>query len=206
MANSPKIELVLASASDRRLQLLAQIGITPARVVATEIDEGLLPGERPRALAERLAREKALAAAGMTGGALVLAADTVVACGQRMLAKAGSASEARSHLELLSGRRHQVITALALIDADGRLRTRTALTRVTFKRLSANEIDRYIESDEWRGKAGSYAIQGLAGAFVRRLNGSYSNVVGLPLYETAGLLGAAGYLRSGPGCPAEDVK
>ncbi len=202
MAKSPKIELVLASASDRRLQLLAQIGITPEHVVATEIDEGLLPRERPRAYTQRLAREKALAAAGAAGGALVLAADTVVACGQRMLAKAGSAAEARGHLERLSGRRHQVFTALALIDADGRLRARTVLTRVTFKRLSANEIDCYIESDEWRGKAGSYAIQGLAGAFVRRLNGSYSNVVGLPLYETAGLLGAAGYLRSGPDCPA----
>lgn len=193
MAQSPKIELVLASASDRRLQLLAQIGITPERVVATEIDEAPLPGEKPRALAQRLAREKALAASASAGGGLVLAADTVVACGQRILAKAGSATEARGHLERLSGRRHQVITALALIDADGRLRTRTALTRVTFKRLSANEIDRYIESDEWRGKAGSYAIQGLAGAFVRQLNGSFSNVVGLPLFESAGLLRAAGY-------------
>ncbi len=206
MAKSPKLELVLASASDRRLQLLAQIGITPERVVATEIDEGLLPGERPRAFARRLAREKALAAAGAAGGALVLAADTVVACGQRMLAKADSAAEARGHLERLSGRRHQVITALALIDAQGRLRTRCVLTRVSFKRLSASEIERYIESGEWRGKAGGYAIQGLAGAFVRRLNGSYSNVVGLPLYETTGLLGAAGYFRSGPGDPAEDVK
>ncbi len=193
MAKSPKIELVLASASDRRLQLLAQIGVRPERVVATEIDEALLPGERPRAFAQRLAREKALVAAGAAGGALVLAADTVVACGQRTLAKAGSAAEARSHLERLSGRRHQVITALALVDADGRLRTRTALTRVTFKRLSTDEIDRYIDSDEWRGKAGGYAIQGLAGAFVRQLNGSYSNVVGLPLYESAGLLRAAGY-------------
>jgi septum formation protein len=194
MAKSPKTKLLLASASERRLQLLKQIGITPDSVVPTEIDEDPLSGEKPRPLVQRLAREKALAAAAKADGRLVLAADTIVACGQRILGKAASEAEARGHLELLSGRRHQVITAVALVDAGGRLRTRTAITSVSFKRLSDQEIVRYIESGEWRDKAGSYAVQGLAGAFVRRLNGSYSNVVGLPLYETAGLLAAAGHV------------
>lgn len=193
MAKSPAKKLILASASERRLRLLDQIGIVPDLVAPTEIDETPLPGELPKAHVERLAGEKARAAADLAEGAVVLAADTVVACGRRILGKPRSEDEARRQLDLLSGRSHQVITAVALVDAAGRLRRRTALTRVTFKPLSAGELARYIESGEWRGKAGSYAIQGRAGAFVRRLNGSYSNVVGLPLYETAGLLAAAGY-------------
>ena len=206
MAKTQKPELFLASASARRLQLLAQIGITPQRVAASEIDEGVLSGEKPRTYAQRLAREKARAAAAVADGGLVLAADTVVACGRRILAKANSEAEARSHLALLSGRQHQVITAVALVDAGGVLRTKTSLSRVRFKRLSSSEIDRYIESGEWRGKAGGYAIQGLAGAFVQQLSGSYSGIVGLPLHETASLLGAAGYGGKSRGWPAEKIK
>ena len=193
MAKSPKIKLVLASASERRLELLAQIGVTPDQIAPSDIDEDPQPGEPPRAYAERMAREKAMATAGQAKGALVLAADTIVVCGRRILGKAASKSEARNFLSLLSGRRHQVITSVALFDTGGRIRARTTITRVTFKRLSDQDIGRYIESGEWQGKAGGYAVQGRAGAFVRRLNGSYSNVVGLPLFETAGLLEAAGY-------------
>lgn len=185
--------LVLASASARRLELLRQIAVTPALVVAPAIDETPRPGELPRALALRLAAEKAEAARAMPDVAAlgddvaVLAGDTVVACGRRVLPKADSEAEARACLDLLSGRRHRVFTAIALAFGDV-LKTRIVLTQVAFKRLSPAEIDAYIESGEWHGKAGGYAIQGRAGAFVPWINGSYSSVVGLPLAECAALL------------------
>lgn len=180
--------LILASASPRRLALLAQIGITPDEVVAAGIDEAPLRRETPRALALRLARAKA--AAVRAEGARVLAADTVVTVGRRMLPKAETEAQARDCLTLLSGRGHRVYTAVALKTANG-LRTRLVETRVTFKVLSAGEIDAYVASGEWEGKAGGYAAQGLAGRYISNIVGSYSNIVGLPLFETANLLEGA---------------
>lgn len=180
---------VLASASPRRLALLDLIGLTPSQVIATDIDETPGAGELPRLLAERLAREKAIAAA--MPDAVVLAADTVVGCGRRILPKTELQEEARACLTLLSGRAHQVFTGVAVAHL-GVVRARTVVARVKFKRLSDAEIEAYIASDEWRGKAGGYAVQGRAGRFVMSLNGSYTAIVGLPLYETAGLLAAAG--------------
>jgi len=177
--------LILASASPRRLALLAQIGITPDDIVAADIDETPLKGETPRLLALRLARAKAEAV--NADGAIVLAADTVVALGRRILPKAESEAEARDCLALLSGRSHRVLTGVAVKTA-GSVRTRLAEARVTFKRLSDAEIEAYIASDEWRGKAGGYAIQGLAARYVTNMIGSYTAIVGLPLYETANLL------------------
>jgi septum formation protein len=190
---SEKQKLVLASASPRRLALLEQIGIAPDAVRAADIDETPLKGELPRPHAQRLAREKAEAVARMEPGAFVLAADTVVACGRRILPKAETDTQARTCLALLSGRAHRVYTAIALIAPDGRLRQRVNETRVAFKRLSDAELDAYIAGGEWRGKAGGYAVQGGAAAFVRLLTGSYSGVVGLPLFETATLLEGAGF-------------
>jgi len=184
---------VLASESPRRKALLAQAGIVPAEIRAAAIDETPLKSEPPRAHAERLAAAKARKVADERPGALVLAADTVVACGLRILPKAGSDDDVRSCFGLLSGRAHQVITAVALITPDGKLRRRTVLTRVRFRRLDAAEIAAYIDSREGLGKAGGYAIQGRAETFVRGLNGSYSNVVGLPLMETTALLRGCGY-------------
>jgi septum formation protein len=178
------LPLVLASASPRRLQLLAQIGVAPDRVAPADIDETARKDELPRQLAERLAREKALAA--HADGQLTLAADTVVAVGRRALPKAEDEACAARCLELLSGRAHIVYTAVALIGPTAAFRVST--TRVTFKRLTARDIALYIAYDEWRGKAGGYAIQGRAARFVRQLSGSYSGVVGLPLCETAALL------------------
>ncbi len=180
------MKLVLASASPRRLELLKQIGIVPDAVVHSDIDETPLKGEAPRALALRLARAKAEAA--HREGACVLAADTVVAVGQRVLPKAEAESETRTCLALLSGRSHRVFTGVALRAPGGGTSTRLVETRVAFKLLSAREIDAYIDSGEWRGKAGGYAVQGRAARFVISIIGSYSNVVGLPLYETANLL------------------
>lgn len=180
--------LILASASPRRLALLAQIGITPDDVIATDIDETPRKKETPRALALRLAREKAQAVT--AGDARVLAADTVVAVGRRVLPKAEAEEEARECLALLSGRGHRVYTGVALKLSAG-LRTRLVETRVSFKLLSPEEIDAYIASGEWRGKAGGYAAQGLAGRFITNIVGSYSSIVGLPLYETANLLEGA---------------
>lgn len=177
---------MLASASPRRLELLKQIGVAPAAVVATGIDETPHKGEAPRALALRLAREKAHAAA--AAGARVLAADTVVAVGRRILGKAETQAEARAFLTLLGGRNHRVFTGVALRTPDGAVRSRIGEARVAFKPLSAREIEAYIDSGEWRGKAGGYAIQGKAGRFVISIVGSYTAIVGLPLYETAKLL------------------
>lgn len=188
-----KRRLVLASASPRRLDLLKQIGVAPDAVVATEIDETPLKGETPRALALRLAGEKAEAGAGRQTSlqSVVLAADTVVAVGRRILPKAEDEAQARACLSLLSGRTHRVYTGVALRRSNGALSTRLVETRVTFKRLAEREIDAYIESGEWRGKAGGYAVQGAAARFVVSIIGSYSNIVGLPLYETANLLEGA---------------
>ncbi|MBX3490300.1 MAG: septum formation protein Maf [Parvibaculum sp.] len=184
--------LVLASASPRRRDLLARIGIEPDLIVPAEIDEAPLKGELPRAHGERLAREKAEAVARLHPGALVLAADTVVACGRRILPKAETEAEARACLALLSGRAHRVWTAIHLKGPHGES-ARAVETRVAFKRLSQVEIDGYIACGEWQGKAGGYAIQGRAAIFVRTLTGSHSAVVGLPLHETANLLAGAGY-------------
>ncbi len=183
--------LVLASASPRRLDLLAQIGITPDSVSPSNIDETAKPAEPPRALALRLAREKAEACA--APDAFVLAADTVVALGRRLLPKTETREEAARCLDLLSGRSHQVITGIAVKTPTGDLFAKTVLTRVVFKRLDQADRETYLNSGEWDGKAGGYGIQGFAGAFVRQLNGSYSAVVGLPLYETRNLLIGAGY-------------
>ncbi len=189
MAGRPK--LVLASASPRRLALLAQIGITPDETLPSDIDETPLAGEAPRALALRLAVLKAGAC--KTADAFVISADTVVALGSRILPKATSSEEVATCLALLSGRSHQVITGLAVRAPDGRLAFRTVLTRVVFKRLTSAEIAAYVATGEPIGKAGGYAIQGHAGAFVKRLNGSYSAVVGLPLHETRALLEGLGW-------------
>jgi len=183
-----RMRLVLASASPRRLALLAQIGVTPDEVISADIDETPRKDETPRLHASRLAREKAQAV--KADGALVLAADTVVAAGRRILPKAETEQQARECLALLSGRTHRVYTAVALLTANG-TRERLVETRVTFKQLSDAEIDAYVASGEWHGKAGGYGVQGLAARYITNIIGSYSSVVGLPLYETANLLEGA---------------
>ena len=185
--------LVLASASPRRLDLLRQIGVEPDAVAPAGIDETPAKNELPPALAKRLAAEKLAAVAAAHPDAYVLAADTVVACGRRILPKAEDEREARDCLKLLSGRRHRVLSGLAVRAPDGTTRQRLVTTAVTFKRLEALEIDWYVASEEWRGKAGGYAIQGRAAIFVSAVQGSYYNVVGLPLHETAALLRGLGY-------------
>ncbi len=192
LTNSPPT-LILASASPRRLELLIQISVIPDKILPADIDETPELRERPTQLAKRLSEIKARCVAEKNLGALVLGADTVVACGRRVLGKAQDEEEARKFLTLLSGRRHRVHGGISLIDQNGLLRTRLVTTSVVFKRLSEKEISGYIKSKEWQGKAGAYAIQGRAGAFVRKINGSYSNVVGLSLLETTGLLQGAGY-------------
>ncbi len=191
--------LILASASPRRLALLAQIGVDPDEVIPADIDEAPQRSESPRGLAQRLSAEKAVAAARVAaarlapGAAMILAADTVVCVGRRVLPKCELQEEAADCLRLLSGRAHRVYTGLTLISPAGAMRQRLVETRVRFKRLSREEMAAYLKSGEWRGKAGGYAIQGYAGAFVLRLIGSYTNVVGLPLAETAALLTGEGY-------------
>lgn len=185
--------LVLASASPRRLALLRQIGIEPDEVVAADVDEDPKSRERAVDLARRLACAKAGHVSADGGNAYVLAADTVVACGRRLLPKAEDRATAARCLALLSGRRHRVVTGLCVNTPGGRKRLRTVTTVVSFKRLSHDELDWYLDSGDWRGKAGGYAIQGLAAPFVSHLSGSYSNVVGLPLHETAMLLNGLGY-------------
>jgi len=197
MASRP--DLILASASPRRLALLNQIGIEPEHLVPAHVDETPEKGELPRKLAIRLADLKALTAqhkarsAGFGQGALVLAADTVVAVGRRILPKAETMEEAGECLSLLSGRAHRVYTALTVLTPSGAKRQRLVETRLRFKRLSTREMEAYLASAEWRDKAGGYAIQGIAGAFVVKLSGSYTGVVGLPLMETAQLLAGEGY-------------
>jgi len=182
--------LILASASPRRRELLARLGIEPARVLHANIDETPLAAEIPRVYAARMAREKALAV--VDGAAHVLAGDTVVAVGRRILPKAEDEATARKCLELMSGRRHRVFSAVALSAPDGTLRERLSETQVRFKPLSAAEIAAYLAGGEWHGKAGGYAIQGSAEGLIAWIGGSHSGVVGLPLFETRALLKAAG--------------
>ena len=183
--------LILASASPRRRDLIARLGLEPAAVQPAEIDESPLKAELPRPYAERMAREKALAMD--AADAHVLAGDTVVALGRRILPKAEDEATARRCLTLMSGRRHKVLSAIALKSPDGALRERLSETIVRFKSLSAAEIDAYIASGEWHGKAGGYAIQGSAEGLIAWISGSHSGVVGLPLFETRALLKAAGF-------------
>ncbi|HWA81365.1 MAG TPA: Maf family protein [Acetobacteraceae bacterium] len=183
--------LVLASASPRRAALLAQIGIVPVAVIAPDIDEAPRPGERARTLALRLARAKLASVAPV--GRFVLAADTVVVAGRRILPKTEDGDTALRMLALLSGRRHRVLTAVVLAAPDGRQAERLCETVVAFARLSGEQVAAYLSSGEWRGKAGGYAIQGRGAAFVRWISGSYSNVVGLPLFEVAQLLRGFGW-------------
>ena len=185
------MRLILASQSPRRLELLARIGVVPDAVIPADIDETPLRNELPLPYARRVAAGKAAAVA--APGTLTLAADVVVAAGRRILPKTETEAEGRACLALLSGRRHRVHCAVTLVDGEGRARHRVSSSIVTFKRLSADEIDAYIASDEWRGKAGGYAIQGRAEALIRALSGSYSGVMGLPVFETRALLKAAGY-------------
>jgi len=197
MASRP--DLILASASPRRLALLNQVGVDPEHLIPAHVDETPEKGELPRKLATRLAdlkaeatREKAIQA-GIASNALILAADTVVAVGRRILPKAETMEEASQCLRLLSGRNHRVFTGVCLLTPKGRVRRRLVETRLRFKRLSPREMEAYLASAEWRDKAGGYAIQGIAGSFVVKLVGSYSAVVGLPLNETVDLLAGEGY-------------
>ena len=184
-------DLILASASPRRRELIARLGIVPSAIAAADIDETPLKAEVPRVYAVRMAREKALAVAG--GAAFVLAGDTVVALGRRILPKADDAATARYCLKLLSGRRHRVLSAIALKYPDGTLRERVSETIVRFKPLSPAEIDAYLAGGEWHGKAGGYAIQGSAEGLIAWISGSHSGVMGLPLFETRALLKSAGF-------------
>jgi septum formation protein len=192
--NTPaRAPLVLASASPRRLDLLRQAGVAPDRVISADIDESPKASETPRLLALRLAREKALAGAALAPGAFVLAADTVVALGRRVFGKPSDEADARRMLELLSGRAHRVLTGVAVCAPDGRVSVRLSETRLQWKRLTPQELAALLESGEWQGVAGGYRIQGLAAAFTMELQGSYTGVVGLPLYETLALLQGLGY-------------
>ena len=188
-------QLVLASASPRRRELIARLGIVPHAIIAADIDETHGDREFPREYARRMAREKALAVVlpAEAGDAHVLAGDTVVACGRRILPKAEDEATARACLALLSGRRHRVLSAIALKSPDGTLRERLSETIVRFKPLTKQEIDAYIAGGEWDGKAGGYAIQGSAEGLIAAITGSHSGVVGLPLFETRALLQAAGF-------------
>ncbi len=196
---SARPQLVLASGSPRRLQLLQQAGIEPDHMSPVDADEAPLKGEVPRSLAKRLAKEKAIQALEKVKrsedlkGSFILAADTVVGLGRRVLPKAEMLDEASYCLRLLSGRNHRVYTGLTMVTPNGTMRHRLVETRVRFKRLSRDEMEAYLASGEWRGKAGGYAIQGIAGCFVVKLVGSYTNVVGLPLYESVSLLAGEGY-------------
>jgi nucleoside triphosphate pyrophosphatase len=193
---APAHRLVLASASPRRLELLRQVALAPDEVDPAALDETPLKDELPAQHAIRLAAAKARAVAARHHGAFVLGADTVVACGRRILPKAEDATTARRCLTLLSGRRHRVHGGIAVVTPEGKLATRHVQTIVAFKRLTDREIAAYLADGEWAGKAGGYAIQGLAALFVRQIGGSYSNVVGLPLFETASLLAGQGYVRA----------
>ncbi|MEL7428785.1 MAG: Maf-like protein [Pseudomonadota bacterium] len=197
MPASPK--LILASGSPRRLQLLQQAGVEPEFLSPVDADETPNKGEVPRSLAKRLSKEKAALAienmkrSNEMQGSIILAADTVVGLGRRVLPKAETIDQADYCLRLLSGRNHRVYTGMTLVSKSGSFKNKLVETRVRFKRLSKAEMDAYLASGEWRGKAGGYAIQGIAGSFVVKLVGSYTNVVGLPLYEAVSLLNSEGY-------------
>ena len=186
-------DLVLASASPRRVSLLNQIGIVPDRIIPANIDETPLKSELPRQLVTRLSTRKAISVSKENPSTFVLAADTVVACGRRILSKAETSEQALSFLKLLSGRRHRVVSGVTIVSPEGNVHERIVETQVIFKRLSLRELDLYLASGEWQDKAGAYGIQGLAAKFVKAINGSYSNVVGLPLFETSQLLEGAGF-------------
>ena len=190
---SMQARLILASQSPRRKELLAQVGLYPDDIIPADINETPLKKEIPLKLAARLAAEKASSVALRAPDNWVLAADTVVACGRRILGKPENISEAERFLKLLSGRRHRVISGVCLITPNKKKILKTITTAVKFKLLSKEELESYLEAEEWNGKAGGYAIQGYAGTFVKWISGSYSNVVGLPLFETAGMLRGAGY-------------
>lgn len=183
---------ILASASPRRIKLLEQIGIRPDQILPADLDETPGKQELPLQYANRMAEEKALYIYQLYPTAIVLGADTVVACGRRILPKAENADTARSCLKLLSGRRHRVITSVCLVTPPKTISKKTVMTSVKFKRLSPLEIDRYIATDQWQGKAGGYSIQEAAESFILAIHGSYSNIVGLPLYETRHLLSQTG--------------
>jgi septum formation protein len=187
------VRLVVASASPRRIELLARIGVVPDAIIPADLDESAIKGELPPAYAQRIARLKATAVAAIEPDALVLGADTVVTVGRRILPKVEDEATLRQCMALLSGRRHRVLTGVALALPGGAVRERLVATMIAMKRLSAEEIKFYADHGEWRGKAGGYALQGYGEVFVRHLAGSYSNVVGLPLAETRVLLKAAGY-------------
>jgi septum formation protein len=193
MRHAHRHRLVLASASPRRQELLLQIGLHPSEIDPADLPELAHKGELPMALAGRLAAEKAMLVAARHTGSFIVAADTVVAVGRRILGKASSEAEARRYLGLLSGRRHKVHTGLGLVRPDGKLLRRTVSSAVIFKPLSAHDIQSYLDSNEWRGKAGAYAIQGLGSLLVRQIQGSYSNIVGLPLFELSAMLNGNGF-------------
>lgn len=198
MVNDAK--LILASGSPRRVELLDQIGIKPDRLMPMDIDETPGKSEHPKSLARRLAQEKAKAAYAQIKsepqwkGSFILASDTVVSVGRRILPKAESIEDANHSMHLLSGRNHRVYSGVCIITPNGAVRQKVTETRLRFKRISSAEVQSYLDSGEWRGKAGAYAIQGIAGSFVVKLVGSYTNVVGLPLYETSNLLTGEGYI------------
>ena len=202
VGRSPADALVLASASPRRVELLRQVGVVPAEIDPAELDETPRRRETPRVYAGRMARSKAHAVAARHPGRYVLAADTVVAAGRRILDKPADARAARQRLEMLSGGRHRVYGGVCLVAPDGRAAERLVQTIVRFKRLSENEIAGYVDGGEWQGKAGGYAIQGAAAAFVPWINGSYTNVVGLPVSETLALLDGLGLVRPPAGSAA----
>ena len=189
----PIPSLVLASASPRRLDLLKQVGLIPTEILPADIDETVRPRELPRALAARLADGKAAAVVAVRPDAFVLGADTVVAVGRRILGKAASPAEAAKLLSLIYGRSHRVMSGICVAAPGGKRAARVVVTSVAFKRLTDGEIADYIAGDEWQGKAGAYAIQGMAARFVRDINGSYTNIVGLPVFETVQMLAGLGY-------------
>lgn len=197
MKNKSSKNLILASASPRRLDLLKQIHLVPSEIIPADIDETEAKGELPKDLALRLALEKARAIRQKYSDAYILAADTVVACGRRILPKTEKEDEALKCLNLLSGRRHRVYGGIALISPDGHERSRLVTTMVQMKKLTRQDITDYLDSKEWDGKAGGYAIQGLASSFIKTISGSYSNVVGLSLYDTMQLLQGSGYTKLG---------
>ncbi len=195
MKNSPQkhAPLILASASPRRVELLARIGITPTHIIPAELDESERPKELPRDVALRLAQDKALKIRETHTDSFILAADSVVACGRRTLPKGETEQDAHHCLTLLSGRSHRIYGGICVITPEGVLRTRCIETRVKFKRLSIQEIEHYVASGEWTGKAGAYGVQGYAEAFIKSIHGSHSNIVGLSLYDTMNLLNGLGF-------------
>jgi len=190
-----KNKLILASSSPRRVELLAQIGIVPDKIIPADIDESVLKGELPQKLCVRLARGKAEKIAVENPGAIIIGADTVVACGRRILDKTSNEDEVRKTLAILSGRRHKVFGGLCVIDGEGKVRTRLCETSVSFRRLSNAEIEAYVKGGDWIGKAGGYAIQGEAATFTKFISGSHSNIIGLSLYDIAAMLNTAGYKK-----------